>query len=622
MYILSWFPLKFKKYKDWSIKFKLLIISTLLILCSVFFVSLFSYIQYTKDFEEQSAGRIQQIIEQVSLNIDAYIDDLFRLSISPYFNKAVMAALEDSTNSSEMEQLNRIRLIEGFLDDMMITPRKDIIRVFVITDTIYSGSRIQTSIDESIDFHNFGWYKEALKAHIPIFVPVQMEQLVKAPKFKVFSVVNQIRSTRNTDRVLGVIKVDANYAGIQAICSKVNMGNEGNLYIIDGNKNIIYTSANDKDNPDMKYIDLYEKIQHTQKTHFTTYIGKKPFLINFTKIGRPNWTVVAVNSINELNKKASYTRNIAFFMAFVCSFFAILVLIIFIKRFLNPLLAIVKLMKEVQHGNLSVIFCGAGNDEIGYLGSSFNTMVSKISEMIEQNTNLIKEVYEAKFLQKEAQINALYSQIRPHFIYNTLNMISLMVQCGKYEKAVDIINKLSSILRTMANQDKDTTLKSEIDLLNSYLSIQSSRYDGRLEYSIDIDKSLFSYTIPSLIFQPIVENSVIHGCEIKKDKTFIRIYNTEEDGCIVFNIYDNGKGMEPEVLKNLQENIDKMENTSTENAKFSGSKSGIGLINVNKRIKIRFGQKYGLKISSIAGIGTCVKIVLPKHPCKGGNINV
>lgn len=620
MCILNLFSIKFKKYRDWSIKFKLLTISTLLILGSVFLVSLFSYIQYTRDFKEQSASRIQQIIEQVSLNIDTYIDDLFRLSVSPYFNNTVMAALEDNINGSEMEQLNKSRLIEGFLDEMMIIPRKDIIRVFILTDNIYSGSRIQTSIDDKFDFHNFDWYREALKTREPVFVPAHLEQIVKNPKFKVFSVVEQIRSARNTDKILGVIKVDANYSGIQAICNKVNMGKEGSLYIIDENKNIIYSSAGGADSLDANYTGLNEKIKSSREAYFTTEIGKRPFLVNSIKMERPNWTVVAVNSVNELNKRASYTRNIAFLMAFICSFFAILIFVIFIKRFSNPLLAIVKLMKEVQHGNLSVKFRNTGNDEIGYLGSSFNTMVSKISEVIEQNTNLVKEVYEAKFLQKEAQINALYSQIRPHFIYNTLNMISLMVQCGKYEKAIDNINKLSSILRSMANLDKDTILQSEIDLLNSYLSIQGNRYDGRLEYSIDIDKSFYSYTIPALIFQPVAENAVIHGCEIKKDKTLIKIYNTEEDDCIVFNIEDNGKGMEPETLIKLQAKVDGLGSADTDNVEFPGSRSGIGLVNVNKRIKIRFGQKYGLKIYSTAGHGTCVKIILPKHPPKGGDL--
>src|SRR5690554_6819929 len=115
-----------KAYRNWSIKEKLLSITGLLILSSVFTVSILSYLQYTKDFEAQSVDRVQQIIDQVSLNIDTYLDDLFRLSISPYFNETVMEALDEDPQSSKISQLNRTRQIEEFLDEMMILPRSDI----------------------------------------------------------------------------------------------------------------------------------------------------------------------------------------------------------------------------------------------------------------------------------------------------------------------------------------------------------------------------------------------------------------------------------------------------------------------------------------------------------------
>lgn len=232
---------KLKKYKDWGIKFKLVTICTLLILCSVFVVSLLSYQQYTKDLENQSAVRIRQIIEQVSFNLDTYIDDLFRLSISPYYSNDVMTALEDTSVNSELDMLHKTRLVEDFLDQMMIIPRKDIIRVLVFTDTIYSGSRIPVNLDTTIDFKKFGWYKQALKSSDPVFVPVQLEQIVKNPKYMVFSIVSQIRSTRTPDKVIGVVKVDANYTGIQSICDKVDLGTGSGFFIIDDNKNIIYS---------------------------------------------------------------------------------------------------------------------------------------------------------------------------------------------------------------------------------------------------------------------------------------------------------------------------------------------------------------------------------------------
>lgn len=601
---------KMKKYRDWSIRFKLLTITTLLILCSVSLVSLLSYFQYTRDFEKQSAKRIQQTLEQVSFNMDTYIDDLFRLSVSPYYNSRVMEALEDDSSGSEMEQLEKSRLVEDFLDEMMIIPRKDIIRVMIFTNNIYSGSRLRTNIDTNINFRGFSWYKDALKTPDPIFVPVHLEEIVKNPKYTVFSVVSQIRSTHNPDKVLGVMKVDANYSGIQTICSRVNLGTGGRLYIIDGNKNVIYPENAPLSSLDADSRQLLAQIGGDSNGSFKVKLGKTAYLVNTTRIARSNWTIAAVNSVDELNKDAVRTRNIAFFLAVILSLSATLVFIFFSSGFLKPLLAIVKLMKKVQKGDLSVKYHQESYDEIGYLGSSFNAMVSKINEMFEENTLLVKQVYEAKLLQKEAQFNALYSQIKPHFIYNALNMISLSMQCGKYEKAVENINRLSSLLRGMANVDKEITLETEIGLLDSYLGIQSSRYEGRLEYSIDIDPGLYSYSIPALLFQPVIENSVIHGCESKKGKTVIKIFNTYENDNLIFHIQDNGNGIPQDRLLKLQEKINSLDD-KTESVDSKGKRSGIGLVNVNKRIKIKFGDEYGIFITSQAGSGTLVRIVLP-----------
>lgn len=591
-----------------GISFKLLISTAFLILCSVFFVSFFSYSQYTKDFQEQSSNKVQQIIELISLNIDTYLDDLFRLSLSPYYNNDVIYSLDKKIDDTDLKTLNRTRTVEGFLDEMMIIPRNDILRVFILTDTIYKSERINTSIDNSINYKNYEWYKNVLKTQKPIFVPAHLEEMIKNPKNIVFSVVNVIKSTRDTDRILGVIKVDANYSGIQTICNKVNLGRKGGLFIIDENKNIIFSNIND-----IPYKEFYEKAIKSNTSHSTYKYKNDNWLLNSAKINRSNWTIIAVTSLDEINSKAINTRNNGVILAFIFSTLAIFILIIFIKWFLSPLLDIVKQIRQIQAGNLTVNFPENQNDEIGYLGSSLNKMVKNINVMMDENTMLLKEVYEAKFLQKEAQINTLFNQIRPHFIYNTLNMISMLIQCDRSEKAIENINKLSSILRGIANLDKDITVEQEINLLDAYLSIQNNRYEDKLEYLINIDKSLYSYIIPALILQPIVENAVIHSCETRLEKTIIKIWSSEEKNNIVFNIQDNGEGIS---IKNLNVLMNKIENYARHESEPLDKKdkgSGIGLINVNRRIKIKYGKEFGLYISSVVGQGTHVKIILPKN---------
>ena len=603
-------PFKIKKYRNWSLKIKLLTIMTMLVFSSVFIVSVISYIQYTKDFNRQSADKVRQIIDQVSLNIGSYLDDLFRLSMSPYYSNDVMQVLDNEAARDQVQQLDNIRLVESFLKEMMIIPRKDILRVYIIADIVYSSMRTNTGYDSKTDFAEFNWYNEALKTRTPIFIPVHNESIDRDANFRVFSIAMQLRSLNNTDKILGVVKVDADYTGIQNICDKVNMGTEGNLLIMDENNNFIYKGLPGK-NYNMDFIKLHEEIRASKEPYFITDINSKKFMVNSIKISGSNWDIIVINSLSELNKEAAHTRNISFLIAFACLIPAFIILYIYINRFLSPIITIVNLMKEVQKGNLSARFNETSCDEIGYMGLSFNTMVVKISKMLSENTKLIKEVYEANVLQKEAQINALNSQIKPHFIYNALNTVSLMIQCGKNEEAVENVNKLGNMLRSIARQEKDTTLQAEIELLGFYLGVQKNRYGSRLDYIIKIDEEIMSYVLPSLILQPLVENAVIHGCEEKKGETLIKIYNDYENENVVIYIEDNGKGIVPEVLSGLKKSLENIQSESGCESHSPTVGISIGLMNVNKRLRIKYGQYYGLNIDSTYGEGTVVKVILP-----------
>lgn len=623
---------KWKRYRYWSIKKKLLFFSVLFIMGSVYLNSILSYTRYTMDYEKQSSAQVQQIIDQVSYNIDTYLDDLFRLTLSPYMNDGVMQTLEEDVHSSQLAQLKKRRYIDSYLEEMMIYPRKDINRVFMLTDEIYTVGRMPIGVDYDSRFQEFDWYKQAMATQESIFVPTHTQQMVKNEGPKVFSIVKQLRSTRDTERILGAIKVDANYNGIALICSKVDMGTGGGLFIVDENRNVIYGST-DALNAGF----FYNQIKASGKTAMTIEQGGSSYLLNSTVLPRSNWTIVAVSSLKVLNQKAVETRNFGYMIALACSLLAFILMYFFVRRFLAPLLNIVKLMREFEQGNLSVSFPAHRNDEMGYLGTSFNGLVSRVNEMLDENTQLVKQVYETQLLQKEAQVQALYNQIRPHFLFNTLNMISMQMQTGKQDKAIDHLHKLSSMLRSMTFMDKDIPLQKEVDLLKAYLSIQSSRYEGRLDYEINVDSALLSMPIPALLLQPIVENAVIHGCEAKREMTHIVITAAQQPhGGIRITIADSGQGMSAEALQRLRDKLElevtgKSEPDYREKPELNAEKgdikisergtpasghthngTGIGLLNVNRRIKLKYGPEFGIHVESLPEQGTTVTIHLPE----------
>jgi len=591
--------------KPASFSFKLIATTSALFLALILLVTLLSYNRYTKDFAEQSNIRAKQILDQLSLNLDNYISDLLQLSLTPYNNYQVIRALETMPSSNEYEQLLKRREIEGFLNQMIVSPRLDILQAYIIADQVYTNGRAVTVEPLAEDFAHQEWYKQALSTQDPIFIPGQ-KRVESNPTVKIFSIARQIRSFENITKRLAVIKVDANYSGIEEICDRVDFGEQGGLFIMDKSDNIIYSKL--PKNVDRNMI--YNRIKQDTDTLFNLSSNGKRYLVATSAISHTDWTIVSLNSLKEMNRNAEITRSFTILITIICSFLACIILYVLVQTFLNPLMRIVRLMKEVKLGNLSVRFPDQRADEIGYLGSAFNSMIERINEMLEENERLYKEIYESKYLQKEAQLKALSSQIRPHFMYNTLNTISLLIQVGESDQAVSNIDRLSLILRGMANINKEITLQTELDLLEAYLFIQKTRYGDRLEYSIEIDKHFYNYLIPALTLQPLAENAVVHGCEGRKSPTHIRIYSRLEGHILHLFIEDDAGGMDEEALAVLKVKLLGASNDIPSENQANGLKGGIGMINVNRRIKLLYGDAYGLFIQSRDGIMT-VEIRFP-----------
>lgn len=581
-----------------SIRFRLLSITILLIFGSVLLVSVLSYSQYTRDFHAQSVQNILQITKQVSYNLSTYLDEIFRLSEAPYYNDDLMKLLAAPAPDTDLEKLEKRRIIENYLNEMMITPRKDIISAYLLSDEIYHGGRYSVSTDENVNLSDYSWYGQALSSNQAVFVPAHTEQLIKNPKFRVFSFAKRINKISNPSVPIGVIKVDANYTGIESIMKNVDLGAGGSIFIIDRNQNIVYgnTSAGN-------VLDFYRLAEITGNNYQPATLENGDYLLTYAPVSPADWMVLTVNSIRELNRNAFLTRNFTFVEAFLCAALASLILLLLINSFLTPLMRIIALMKEVRRGNMQVSFPETRSDEIGELGSTFNQMIQKINQMV-------SEVYEAKLLQKEAQMNAFFSQIRPHFLCNTLNMISLLIQTGKTETAVSMTDRLGNLMRRMVHLDMEIRLAEELSLLDDYLCIQANRYKDRLYYQFDIPEELHSYPIPALLFQPVIENTVIHGCEKKRGVTHIMITAAFCENHLLFTVRDDADGMSPERLREVRERL----NAASPAAALpsgAGRTDGVGLTNIEKRIRIKYGEAYGITIDSVWMKGTAVYIRLP-----------
>lgn len=262
----------------------------------------------------------------------------------------------------------------------------------------------------------------------------------------------------------------------------------------------------------------------------------------------------------------------------------------------RPIRKITDVTNQVAAGDLDVRSDVTDGVEATMLSTSLNSMIDKINELLSQVTT-------EQIRLRKAEFELLQSQINPHFLYNTLDAIVWLAEDGQNEKVVSTVKSLSEFFRTSLNQGKDiVTIKEELQHVKSYLEIQQIRYQDILEYEINVPEELSSYLIPKITIQPLVENALYHG--IKNKRGLGKIVVTGEKKSDYFCIYvkDNGLGISDERLETVLMNITNRNESE---------KSTFGLYNVNERIKLDFGDLYGISIDSVYKEGTTVSIKLP-----------
>ena len=285
-------------------------------------------------------------------------------------------------------------------------------------------------------------------------------------------------------------------------------------------------------------------------------------------------------------------------MVIACTALAALMVFILSYTITRPINRLAAGMKKVQEGDFSVRLPNKNHrDDIGKLTDSFNFMTDKIEV-------LIKEVYQEKIAQKNAEMEALQAQINPHFLYNTLDSVNwMLIDKGDFETS-EVIVCLGNLMKYCLDKHNSMVpLEKEMDYVLSYLYIQKNRLEARLAYEINIDDNVKTWSVPKLIIQPVVENAIIHGSERTRQPVKVTITAQEYEGLLAVTVEDDGMGMEPEELKCLQRALEDKDGTG----------SSIGLRNVERRIRLHYGEEYRLFIDSVKGKGTRVVMRVPRN---------
>ena len=363
---------------------------------------------------------------------------------------------------------------------------------------------------------------------------------------------------------------------------------EAVYYIIDRQGNIIShpdtAKLSTKENP----VWLQEAIQNGTGSSYVNIDGHRT-LVCYDTSKVTGWISVFAVPVDKTLSSLTVVRYYTLYLAMGITVLAIIFAFLISGWIARPIKKLLKAIKSIGEGNFPNRIMAVGNDEMGILVNNFNIMNEKIQKLIEEN-------YEVKIREKEAQIMALNLQLNPHFMSNTLNTINWMAIENNQGEISKMIMSLSTMLQyTMRNTTEMVKFKDDLNWLKSYVFIMKNRYEDVFEVEYQFDERLYDTIVPKLFLQPIVENSIIHGFETVETEGYLRITGSIENGKRYFVVEDNGKGMtSAKILEVLN---------SDENS--------IGIKNIDKRVKLLFGEEYGLNIESQESKGTKVCIMIP-----------
>lgn len=593
------------KFRNLCIQTKLVITYSFFILFSTLILGFISYIKSAETVENQAIQMNSKVLQQINRNVDYNIKEMERISLTPFSDPGIQKILRKFKYTNNLEMINDRYTMDYMILNLVIL-RPDIVGIYIFpigfksTGEVYYRNSIGTALRQDFDITKEPWYDSVGKANgKKVILGTHLETQVSTNQRKVFSLVRKIKDV-DYYRDLGIILIDANLNAISEICADSNLGENGKIIIAGQDGYIVYHT-------DQRFIgeklgDEYQGALLGYGISYKKSINGKMMLLTSSKSEYTGWTAIGIIPVDELNRGVALIRSVTILLGVICLTLGIFVAVFIAKEISNPIRRLQQLMKEAEKGNFSVKADVGSEDEIGQVSRSFNCMIDRIKE-------LINTVYESQLMRKEAELAALQSQINPHFLYNTLEVIRGIALANKVMSIVDISKSLAMLFRYSISRDGEfVTLREEINYVRNYLKIQKFRYGDKFDIVYNIDEDILKCCCIRLLLQPLVENAIYHGLEKKTEKGVIEIFGIKNESDIYLRVIDDGIGMTKEQAADLNEILGKNEGGIFGNKQFN---RGIGILNVNARIKLHYGEQYGLRVGSQPDFGTVVEISIP-----------
>lgn len=589
------------RYRHLPLQFKLLLWIVPLLLVTIFAMGWNSYQISSQQVVEKMKQSQDHLTKKTTEQIDEMVRGMISFSNTLFLDDGVQRLLASSEAQKERNSVFKT------VTNLMVAGNS--IQSLILYSLVDQNNDTepfaanQAGLTTGMKFSNFihtSYYREAIEASGSptfglsrptdgIFVGDHYHKIVLS------RIIKNVYTLKPAG--LAVIGVDAAKIGSQYLD---NSEDDVDMFVID-REGLIITASNrewiGKRDIDLPYFADNDPSLTVEKRLDST-ANHKQWIISHLQSETTGWYVVVVHSKRQLVKELGQILQVTMTIAVLCLVLSLMVTWLAAAAITKPLKKLSRSMRKLQTGDFSQRVFFEGNDEIGLLGHGYNLMVQRIKE-------LINDVYASSLKQKEAELKTLQAQIRPHFLYNTLNTICWEAEKKGDKEIADMVYSLSQVFRLSLNDGRDTfTLEQEVELVRNYLFLQKNRFRERFEFEISLDESIKNYTVPKLLLQPLAENAVIHGIEPLSGSGLISVRGFRRDRFIVLEVQDNGVGITPDRLEELRHGL--LPGTSLPEVDSIG-RSGFALKNVKERLELYFAEA-SLDIESTEGAGTRIII--------------
>jgi two-component system sensor histidine kinase YesM len=563
------------------------------IICTIAFLS---YHITGTVVEENTNEYVYQLVKQVNNDIDYYLRTVETIAENIRYNNDLNEYVR--TENQELEK--------DIISDLntYVESRNDIINiVFISNKGRVFHNNLHLKLKDNINFEDFEWYRKAKNEEKFVVSESHIQRLFESRYKWVVSCSTLLKSPYYEEN-LGVLLVDINYNLIIDMVSSIKLGQKGYVFIVDNNGDIVYHPKQQLLYSGLKSEDM-DTILNSEDGTKTVIEDRKKKQYTITTSKYSGWKVVSSVYMEDILSYKPNLDRFFFIMGTLAIFISIFISVLISRSILYPIKKLVNTMHQVEEGNLDVSIDIKNDNEIGELAKAFNLMTNRINNLVNQNKKVEKN-------KRKNELRALQAQINPHFLYNTLDSIIWMAESKNYKGVVIMTSALAKLFRISISKGAQyITVAEEIEHVENYLKIQKIRYGDHLDYHIDVEEDIKQNKIIKLIIQPIVENAIYHGIKNVHGGGMIDISVKKYDNKILITIADDGVGMSQQEIKLLFS-----KNQELPKEKKLG---GVGVRNVDNRIKLYYGEDYGLEIESEIYEGTTVKAWLPNISILGGD---